>query len=143
MLACQWSAVQAVLALCSAACREVEKATAAERSSGASGRRGLHLVVMGHVDAGKSTLMGRLLHDLGQVSQKEVHKNQRESAQAGKVRQAGRAVAAGLALFCQEFVPTLPFHVIACRGKCLPGLVQCRVPQLAGQTANVSACVCI
>jgi translation elongation factor EF-1alpha len=41
---------------------------------------------MGHVDAGKSTLMGRLLHDLGQVSQKEVHKNQRESAQAGKVR---------------------------------------------------------
>lgn len=25
----------------------------------------LHLVVLGHVDAGKSTLMGRLLHDLG------------------------------------------------------------------------------
>lgn len=43
---------------------------------------------MGHVDAGKSTLMGRLLHDLGQVSQKEVHKNQREAAQAGKVRRA-------------------------------------------------------
>jgi hypothetical protein len=36
--------------------------------------------------AGKSTLMGRLLSELGQVSQKEVHKNQRESAQAGKVR---------------------------------------------------------
>jgi elongation factor 1 alpha-like protein len=72
--------------MCADACREVEKATAAEASSGAAGRRGLHLVVMGHVDAGKSTLMGRLLHDLGQVSQKEVHKNQRESAQAGKVR---------------------------------------------------------
>jgi elongation factor 1 alpha-like protein len=71
--------------MCADACREVEKATAAEASSGAAGRRGLHLVVMGHVDAGKSTLMGRLLHDLGQVSQKEVHKNQRESAQAGKV----------------------------------------------------------
>lgn len=28
----------------------------------------LHLVVLGHVDAGKSTLMGRLLHDLGWVS---------------------------------------------------------------------------
>lgn len=25
----------------------------------------LHLVVLGHVDAGKSTLMGRLMHDLG------------------------------------------------------------------------------
>lgn len=62
------------------------KAEAAEASRGSTGRRGLHLVVMGHVDAGKSTLMGRLLHDLGQVSQKEVHKNQRESAQAGKVR---------------------------------------------------------
>lgn len=70
---------------CLPACREVSKATAAEASSGPSGRHGLHLVVMGHVDAGKSTLMGRLLHDLGQVSQKEVHKNQRESAQAGKV----------------------------------------------------------
>lgn len=67
-------------------CREVSKATTAEAASGLAGRRGLHLVVMGHVDAGKSTLMGRLLHDLGQVSQKEVHKNQRESAQAGKVR---------------------------------------------------------
>lgn len=46
-------------------------------------------MVMGHVDAGKSTLMGRLLHDLGHVSQKEVHKNQKDAAQAGKVRQGG------------------------------------------------------
>ena len=29
------------------------------------GRSKLHLVVLGHVDAGKSTLMGRLLHELG------------------------------------------------------------------------------
>jgi elongation factor 1 alpha-like protein len=29
----------------------------------------LHLVVVGHVDAGKSTLLGRLLCDLGQVPQ--------------------------------------------------------------------------
>lgn len=28
----------------------------------------LYMVVVGHVDAGKSTLMGRLLCDLGQVS---------------------------------------------------------------------------
>jgi hypothetical protein len=30
--------------------------------------------------------MGRLLHDLGYVSQKDAHKNAREAAQAGKVR---------------------------------------------------------
>ncbi|GAX83662.1 hypothetical protein CEUSTIGMA_g11087.t1 [Chlamydomonas eustigma] len=47
-------------------------------------RQGLHLVVLGHVDAGKSTLMGRLLHDVGATSIKDVHKNQREAAQAGK-----------------------------------------------------------
>lgn len=29
------------------------------------GKTKLHLVVLGHVDAGKSTLMGRLLHELG------------------------------------------------------------------------------
>ncbi|WIA29533.1 hypothetical protein OEZ86_012032 [Tetradesmus obliquus] len=61
--------------------RDVDAALAGEAGVG---RRGLHLVVMGHVDAGKSTLMGRLLSELGQVSQKEVHKNQKESAQAGK-----------------------------------------------------------
>jgi elongation factor 1 alpha-like protein len=43
-------------------------------------------VVLGPVDAGKSTLMGRLLHELGAVSSKEVHKHQREAAQMGKVR---------------------------------------------------------
>lgn len=64
--------------------RHVDAAVSAE-AAGACGRRGLHLVVMGHVDAGKSTLMGRLLHELGSVSQKEVHKNQKEAAQAGKV----------------------------------------------------------
>ena len=31
------------------------------------GKEALHLVVVGHVDAGKSTLMGRILHALGQV----------------------------------------------------------------------------
>ena len=34
----------------------------------AGGKPRLHLVVLGHVDAGKSTLMGRLLHELGCVS---------------------------------------------------------------------------
>lgn len=31
----------------------------------------LYMVVVGHVDAGKSTLMGRLLCDLGQVSTRQ------------------------------------------------------------------------
>ncbi|KAL2611553.1 hypothetical protein R1flu_023245 [Riccia fluitans] len=44
----------------------------------------LHLIVIGHVDAGKSTLMGHILHLLGRVSQKEMHKNERESKQKGK-----------------------------------------------------------
>lgn len=42
-------------------CAEAAEAEAA--TSG--GRMKLHLVVLGHVDAGKSTLMGRLLHELG------------------------------------------------------------------------------
>jgi elongation factor 1 alpha-like protein len=33
------------------------------------------------VDAGKSTLMGRILHLLGRVTQKEMHKNEKESKQ--------------------------------------------------------------
>ena len=36
----------------------------------AGGKAALHLAVLGHVDAGKSTLMGRLLYELGHVSQK-------------------------------------------------------------------------
>eukprot|EP00775_Hariotina_reticulata_P011038 gene11038-11193_t len=80
--------------------RDVAAAVAAESSSSnsSSSRRGLHLVVMGHVDAGKSTLMGRLLHDLGQVSQKVVHKNQKEAAQAGKGCYWARQVRPGSAL---------------------------------------------
>eukprot|EP00884_Botryococcus_braunii_P016884 jgi/Botrbrau1/387/Bobra.110_2s0042.1 len=48
------------------------------------GKPKLHMVVVGHVDAGKSTLMGRLLYELGIVSEKEVQKQEREAAQAGK-----------------------------------------------------------
>lgn len=44
----------------------------------------LHLVVVGHVDAGKSTLLGRLLCDLGQVPQRLIHKYQQESKKIGK-----------------------------------------------------------
>jgi len=47
-------------------------------------RSNLHLVILGHVDAGKSTLMGRLLYEMGYVDQRTVHKNQKESAETGK-----------------------------------------------------------
>ncbi|RRT85979.1 hypothetical protein B296_00000589, partial [Ensete ventricosum] len=41
-----------------------------------------HLV--GHVDSGKSTLSGRLLHLLGQISDKQMHRYEREAKQKGK-----------------------------------------------------------
>jgi len=59
-------------------------AEAAAGGGGGGGRHTLHLAVLGHVDAGKSTLMGRLLHDLGAVDQRTVHKHEKEAAQAGK-----------------------------------------------------------
>ncbi|KAF2895790.1 hypothetical protein ILUMI_10392 [Ignelater luminosus] len=44
----------------------------------------LYMVVIGHVDAGKSTLMGHLLCSLGQVNQKTMHKYEQESRKLGK-----------------------------------------------------------
>lgn len=45
----------------------------------------MHLIALqGHVDAGKSTLMGRLLYELGRVNEKSRHANERESNRAGK-----------------------------------------------------------
>lgn len=38
----------------------------------------------GHVDAGKSTLMGRLLYDLGKVDEKRRIANERGSSKVGK-----------------------------------------------------------
>ena len=38
----------------------------------------------GHVDAGKSTLMGRVLHELGETSDKEILNYQRQSDKIGK-----------------------------------------------------------
>lgn len=48
------------------------------------GKGGINLVVIGHVDAGKSTLMGRLLYELGVMSEKEKTSNERGSAKMGK-----------------------------------------------------------
>ncbi|XP_046554634.1 LOW QUALITY PROTEIN: HBS1-like protein [Haliotis rubra] len=44
----------------------------------------LNLVVIGHVDAGKSTLMGHLLYQLGSVNKKAMHKYEQESKKLGK-----------------------------------------------------------
>ncbi|XP_073119141.1 uncharacterized protein [Henckelia pumila] len=44
----------------------------------------LNLAIVGHVDSGKSTLSGRLLHLLGQISQKEMRKYEMEAKQQGK-----------------------------------------------------------
>ncbi|KAJ1624853.1 P-loop containing nucleoside triphosphate hydrolase protein [Pavlovales sp. CCMP2436] len=46
--------------------------------------RVLNLVVVGHVDAGKSTLSGRLLVECGVVSAQSIGKLKREAAQANK-----------------------------------------------------------
>lgn len=48
------------------------------------GKELLNLVVIGHVDAGKSTLMGHLLCLVGAVSQKTMHKYEQESKKIGK-----------------------------------------------------------
>lgn len=48
------------------------------------GKDVLNLVVIGHVDAGKSTLMGHLLYQLGNVNQRAMHKYEQESKKLGK-----------------------------------------------------------
>ncbi|CAN0361140.1 unnamed protein product, partial [Discosporangium mesarthrocarpum] len=44
----------------------------------------LSMVVVGHVDAGKSTLMGQVLVKLGHVNQRTLHKQEKEAREAGK-----------------------------------------------------------
>ncbi|KAJ2558922.1 hypothetical protein EV175_000572, partial [Coemansia sp. RSA 1933] len=47
-------------------------------------RETLNLVVVGHVDAGKSTLMGHLLYALGQVKERTLRKFERDAEKIGK-----------------------------------------------------------
>ncbi|KAL0276959.1 UNVERIFIED_CONTAM: hypothetical protein PYX00_004408 [Menopon gallinae] len=54
------------------------------RSERGDAKEVLHMVVIGHVDAGKSTLMGHLLFSLGEVSKKTMHKYEQESKKMGK-----------------------------------------------------------
>eukprot|EP01138_Halocafeteria_seosinensis_P002453 gb/GECG01002510.1/.p1 GENE.gb/GECG01002510.1/~~gb/GECG01002510.1/.p1 ORF type:complete len:635 (+),score=84.35 gb/GECG01002510.1/:1-1905(+) len=44
----------------------------------------INLIVTGHVDAGKSTIMGHFLYQLGQVDQRLMHKYKKESETIGK-----------------------------------------------------------
>ncbi|VDM08593.1 unnamed protein product [Wuchereria bancrofti] len=44
----------------------------------------INLVIVGHVDAGKSTLIGHLLYQLGSVDERTMHKYKQESAKTGK-----------------------------------------------------------
>jgi len=49
-------------------------------SAAKSGKKeNLNMVVIGHVDAGKSTIMGHLLFLLGEVSSKTMHRYQKDS----------------------------------------------------------------
>lgn len=47
-------------------------------------KQSINMVVIGHVDAGKSTLMGHTLYDLGAVNQRVMHKYEQESRKIGK-----------------------------------------------------------
>ncbi|KAF8609529.1 hypothetical protein BDV93DRAFT_602188 [Ceratobasidium sp. AG-I] len=62
----------------------LEEARKEATSGDAEGRKRLSLVVIGHVDAGKSTLMGRLLYECGQVEEKRRREHERASEKAGK-----------------------------------------------------------
>ncbi|KFD55208.1 hypothetical protein M514_03849 [Trichuris suis] len=63
---------------------EVTKPTNGDTTISDDGKPILNLVVVGHVDAGKSTLMGHLLYILGNVEQKTMHKYKQESQRLGK-----------------------------------------------------------
>ena len=61
------------------------EASSAERAAYTSQEGGdVHVVILGHVDAGKSTLSGRLLYALKAVDDRAMHKNVRDSKASGK-----------------------------------------------------------
>lgn len=50
----------------------------------AGGKDSINLVIIGHVDAGKSTLMGHVLFQLGFVQKRTMHKYEQEAKKIGK-----------------------------------------------------------
>ncbi|RLN96748.1 hypothetical protein BBJ28_00014207 [Nothophytophthora sp. Chile5] len=61
-----------------------EVALKLEEEARNGGKSKISMVVIGHVDAGKSTITGHLLYDLGYVSKRLMHKYEKESREAGK-----------------------------------------------------------
>lgn len=59
----------------------IEKIVASQE---AESRPNVNMIVGGHVDAGKSTLMGHLLYLTGAVSSKDMHRFEKESREQGK-----------------------------------------------------------
>ncbi|KAF5363768.1 hypothetical protein D9756_000765 [Leucocoprinus leucothites] len=62
----------------------LEEAQRAASSGTVDGKKVVSIVVIGHVDAGKSTLMGRLLYEVGRLDEKTKRANERGSLKAGK-----------------------------------------------------------
>ena len=52
--------------------------------AGSMSSKRLNLVIIGHVDSGKSTLMGHLLFKMGRVDKQEMHRVEKLSEQYGK-----------------------------------------------------------
>jgi elongation factor 1 alpha-like protein len=63
--------------------REIEAQIKADQQNEGT-KRNLSMVVIGHVDAGKSTIMGHLLHLCGHVDKKTITKYERDSKVLGK-----------------------------------------------------------
>lgn len=81
----------------------------------------IRLVVVGHVDAGKSTLMGHVLYATGRVDERTMHKYERDSQKAGKGSFAFAWVLDETGEERERYVP----HVLAYLG--LPSIVCCIV----------------
>jgi signal recognition particle receptor subunit beta len=64
--------------------KQKKRAEQAAEEEAKDGKSQLNMVVVGHVDAGKSTLMGQMLWRLGQVDQRTMHKYEKLSREAGK-----------------------------------------------------------
>ncbi|CAL1701559.1 unnamed protein product [Somion occarium] len=64
--------------------REKVLEEARKQLEGNADKKTVSLVVIGHVDAGKSTLMGRLLYELGRVDDKTRKAHERASSKIGK-----------------------------------------------------------
>ena len=53
----------------------------------------INLVVIGHVDSGKSTTTGHLIYKCGGIDKRTIEKFEKEAAEMGKVRHTSSAVA--------------------------------------------------